>query len=118
MEKAVGLVLKVVKFPRVRAAHIPPQTVMALERHLLSCSVRMLHGTKGNGQSKPSRVWRVEVVFLGSPVRRDNSSTHTSKRHTLMFSYDVGQTENVVETVDSILKVSSNWQTLLTHKAL
>lgn len=108
MEKAVGLVLKVVKFPRVRAAHIPPQTSKALERHLLSCSVRMLHGTKGNGQSKPSRVWRVEMVFLGSPVSSENVSggkDSSSKRHTLMFSYDVGQTENVADTVDSILKV-------------
>ena len=40
-------------------------------------------------------VYNLSVEFTGQSSK---------KRHTLMFSYDVGQIENISETVDSILK--------------
>ena len=45
--------------------------------------------------SKYILVFNLSVEFTGPSSK---------KRHTLMFSYDVGQIENISETVDSILK--------------
>ena len=45
--------------------------------------------------SKYNLFYNLSVEFTGQSSK---------KRHTLMFSYDVGQIENISETVDSILK--------------
>ena len=49
------------------SSHITRGVELQLERHLLSCSIRMQQSTKGNGNKRP-RLWRVEMVFLGSPT--------------------------------------------------
>ena len=84
-EKAVGLVLKIVKFPNA----VSPLMTMQLQKYLLSASVRM--------QQRVGRIWRVEYVFLGNPV----SSLQDAKnaRQTLIFSYDIGP-----DSVDKIVK--------------
>ena len=68
-EKALGLVVKIISFPKVDGVDLG--VVYRLQRYLLSVSVRM--------QYRIGRFWRTEFVFFGNPVAKIHNSKISKK---------------------------------------
>ena len=108
-DRAVGLVIKLIRFPRVKGVSV--DVVNRFEKYLMSASIRM--------QQRGGRFWRVEFVFHGNPVskirnglnssnaigrRNRRKSGEKSCRKTILLTYEVGPVETLGETVESMLK--------------
>ena len=108
-DRAVGLVIKLIKFPRVKG--VSADVVSRFEKYLMSASIRM--------QQRGGRFWRIEFVFHGNPVskirnglnisngngrRNRRKSGEKSCRKTILLTYEVGPVETLGETVDNMLK--------------
>jgi mediator of RNA polymerase II transcription subunit 14 len=108
-DRAVGLVIKLIKFPRVKG--VSADVANRFEKYLMSASIRM--------QQRGGRFWRVEFVFYGNPVSKirnglngSNGSGRRSRRKTgekscrktILFTYEVGPVETLGETADNMLK--------------
>ena len=93
-EKALGLVVKIISFPKVDGVDLG--VVYRLQRYLLSVSVRM--------QYRIGRFWRTEFVFFGNPVAKIHNSK-TGGRRTVVLTHDLGNSETAPpEFVDVLIR--------------
>ena len=95
-DKAVGLELRIVKFPMISNMSVDIQK--QLQKYLLSFVVRMQ-------QKQNSRYWKSEICFVGNPVAKIESlnlKVHKSRQMTTL-TQDVGSFENTAEIVDAFL---------------
>eukprot|EP00095_Tigriopus_kingsejongensis_P000362 snap_masked-scaffold319_size207808-processed-gene-0.2 protein:Tk00362 transcript:snap_masked-scaffold319_size207808-processed-gene-0.2-mRNA-1 annotation:"mediator of rna polymerase ii transcription subunit 14" len=85
-DKAVGLVIKILKFPNVTG--VGSGAVLRLQKFLLTTNVRLVQ--------RGGRFWRQEFVFSGSPI------SGVQGRKPLHFTFEVGNTDKMASTVESI----------------
>ena len=92
VDKAVGLELRIIKFPLINAVSVEVQK--QLQRYVLSTVVRMQ-------QKQGFRYWRIEMAFVGNPVAKINQ---TKTRQVSYLTIEVGNSESIGEAVDTLLQ--------------
>lgn len=91
-EKAVGLVIKIFKFPHVSG--VSKGAMMRLQKYLLAVNVRLVH--------RQGRFWRLEFVFCGTPVGSIAQKKNSAGRKTLHFTFEVSNVEKMNTTVEAM----------------
>ena len=95
VDKAVGLELRVVKFPKVE--NVSQQAQNHLLKFLMNVVIRMGSNIYRTG----GRHWRTELTFVGNPVAKIQKS---KPRHVSYLTQEVGTFENMSEVVDNLLQ--------------
>ena len=83
MDKAVGLELRIIKFPLITA--VSSEVQRQLQKYVLSTVVRMQ-------QRQGFRYWRIEMVFVGNPVAKINQN---KTRQVSYLTIEVGNSESI-----------------------
>ena len=96
LDKAVGLELRVIKFPKVE--NVSQQVQTHLHKFLLNVVIRM--GSNISGKNS-GRFWRTELAFVGNPVAKIQIS---KPRHVSYLTQEVGNFENMSEVVDNLVQ--------------
>ena len=83
MDKAVGLELRIIKFPQINT--VSSEVQKQLQKYVLSVVVRMQ-------QRQGFRFWRIEMVFVGNPVAK---ISQIKSRHVSYFTLEVGNSDSI-----------------------